>query len=60
MDKYYVSCPNTLEERVFDQRAEAEAWVDEHNKQHPPTPSQPPAQVFTEAEWAGLHAADAG
>ncbi|MCB1749204.1 MAG: hypothetical protein H6977_13105 [Gammaproteobacteria bacterium] len=60
MEKYYVSCPTTLEERTFTSRADAETWVEKHNRENPPDPAHAPAQVFTEAEWEGLHAPDAG
>lgn len=60
METYYVSCPTTLEERTFTTRAEAQKWVEEHNKKSPPDAAHPPAQIFTESEWEVLHAADAG
>jgi|GEM_PF-3511736 hypothetical protein len=60
MEKYYVSCPLSLEESSFTIREEAERWVAEHNKNNPPHTFERPAQIYTRAEWEGLHCADAG
>lgn len=59
MANYYVRCPTTMEEKEFDSRKAAEAWVEEHNEINPPGDGEPAAQIFTRTEWEASYA-DAG
>ena len=52
--QFHAICPKALEQREFESRAAAQAWVKAMNAQHPPGQCEKPAQVYTADEWEAL------